>query len=859
MSRKGKTKDRTFSLGFSFYALLVFMGLVLIVSTTVWVRSISKSTDRTIERLGEFYLKEIAERNVGNVTSSLNDKVEQMQNACQELNREVLSDEDSVREFIRLVQKINGLDMFALVDEDGMVYTADATFSGISRFDFFSLDNKQTSFHTVESYGTKTMIIIQVPVEVIRSAQIHIVACFSGFNVEKAISVLELQSDENKTYSRMFQRDGKSLIAAPSEIYYSDNFFDRANKSVEFNSGYNLAKIKSDWEAGLPGYTVFKMNDIGQSYMYYKPVQGTDWIITCLMRESNINDVVLKGSEETRKSSINLIIVFVSVFFMIFIVIYMVTQRVKKKEYEREQLQILGALSGDFSEIFIMDPYGERSEPMKVQGNLITDEKKVIRTYTKTWEDYINKYIAPEEQDYVRDIVNPAHVYSVLEDTNEFSFEYSINMFDGPHYVQCRIVKIDGDEDRLIIGFRIIDEQKKAEEQRRLILERALDEAQQANKAKTSFLFNMSHDIRTPMNAIIGFTDLLSEHLDDRERAEKYIKKIQSANEFLLSLINNVLEMARIESGKMTIEEEATDALAVNDSIVSVFEHQFKQKNITFVRSLNVKHENVICDDTKVREIFLNLLSNALKYTPNGGEIHFELTEIESDRPGIAMYQTIVSDNGIGMSQDYLPHLFEEFSRERSSTESKINGTGLGMPIVKKLVILMGGSISVESEVGKGTKFTVVLPHKIIEQEVEHENKTQENATIKLDLSGKRILVAEDNEINIEIVQTILKEAGLEVDVAIDGNVCVEMLEKAPSGYYDMIFMDIQMPNMNGYEATRIIRSMEDKKKNIPIYAMTANAFEEDKREAFAAGMDGHLAKPVKVNEIMETLAKVLG
>lgn len=848
------------NLGLPFYATLLVIVIILIFAFAIWIRNFTQSSEKTIEKLGEIYLMEIAERNVSNVTSTLNSKVVQMKNICKELNRDVLKDQDSVRQFISFVQRVNGIDMFALVDEDGMVYTANSTFSGISRFDFFSADNKEITYHTVDSYGTKTMILIEVPVEVIRSAGIHVVACYSGIDVEKAFATVEIQSDENKTYNCMFDKAGELLIYMTGDRSTDRNFFEIMGENAVFTESYSLQKIKDDWDKGLKGYSVYNNPEKGQSYIYYKPVPGTDWVVTSTMRESNIREAVITGNKQNRRSSIILIAVFITSISVLFSYIFFTYQKIRKEENDRETLKILGALSGDFTDIFIMDPSNDTSQAMKLYGKLAPNDKKLIRSYAATWTQYIEDVVHPDDREMVAEAVKVEKVYTALENATEYTIEYKAIVEYDIHYIQCKFVGIEGDNNRIIVGFRVIDEQKKSEERRRQILEDALIDAQKANKAKTSFLFNMSHDIRTPMNAIIGFTDLLSEHLDDKERAANYIKKIQDANDFMLSLINNVLEMARIESGKTTVDEKIWDAKSFNDTLVGVFEHQMEEKNITFTRTVNVEHTSVACDETKVREVFLNLLSNAIKYTPYGGKINMELCEIESDKPGYAFYKTEIADNGIGMSKDFLPTIFEEFSRERTTTESKISGTGLGMPIVKRLVDLMEGSIDIESVEGKGTKVTVILPHKIIEDENEfNTEETQEDIT-PVDLAGKRILVAEDNEINVEIVQTILEEAGLLVEIATNGAECVEMVERADSNYYDLIFMDIQMPVMNGYAATRRIRRMEDKgKAKIPILAMTANAFEEDRRNALDAGMDGHLAKPLKVKEIMDTLAKVLG
>ena len=386
-----------------------------------------------------------------------------------------------------------------------------------------------------------------------------------------------------------------------------------------------------------------------------------------------------------------------------------------------------------------------------------------------------------------------------------------------------------------------------------------LEIANASNAAKSAFLFNMSHDIRTPMNAIIGFTELLEKHLDDKELSKKYIKNIQTSNDFLLSLINNVLEMARIESGKTTLDETYCNAYVFNDSLYSLFNSQMKEKGIDFTRYANVEHVNVICDETKLREIFLNILSNALKYTPSGGKVSMRLSEMASDKPGYVMYRTEIEDTGIGMSEEFLTQIFEEFTRERSSTESRVNGTGLGMPIVKKLVELMNGTIEVESKIGKGTKFTVILPHRIAENGDEDYLAEKMCAYDDGHFRGKRILLAEDNELNAEIAMTILEEAGFEVEHAADGIICVDMLEKAEAGYYDLILMDIQMPNMDGYKATQTIRKFSDvKKAGIGIVAMTANAFEEDRRNAYKAGMNGHIAKPIKVDMLLSALEEIL-
>lgn len=389
-------------------------------------------------------------------------------------------------------------------------------------------------------------------------------------------------------------------------------------------------------------------------------------------------------------------------------------------------------------------------------------------------------------------------------------------------------------------------------------LEKAVLEAKNANEAKTRFLFNMSHDIRTPMNAIIGFSELLEKHIDEKDKAIDYLGKIKSSSNFLLSLINYVLEMARIESGKLALKKEVGCVTELIESLTDVFEPGVKKKFITYSCETDIQHKYVICDETKVREIFINIIGNSVKYTPEGGKISVSVKEEPFEKENYIAYRIIVEDNGIGMSKEYLPHIFEEFSREHTSTESKVTGTGLGLPIVKSLIDMMGGTIEVESQLGCGTKMNVVLPFELASEKQILEEKQKEKEKISDSILGKRVLLAEDNELNAEIAMTVLKENGLKAERAANGKQCMEMLKKMPEDYYDMILMDIQMPEMDGYEATRRIRNLDDARADIPIVAMTANAFEEDRQKALESGMNAHVSKPVDMNMLFKVMVQIL-
>ena len=384
-------------------------------------------------------------------------------------------------------------------------------------------------------------------------------------------------------------------------------------------------------------------------------------------------------------------------------------------------------------------------------------------------------------------------------------------------------------------------------------------QAEKANAAKSDFLFNMSHDIRTPMNALLGYSELMKRELTDPKLLD-YQEKMEQSGNLLLSIINNVLDMARIESGKMELDENYVKIRDIYQGVYKIFQAEAEKKGIHLEMVYEVQHEHVICDETKNREIFLNLISNAVKYTASGGAVTIRITELDCDRKDYVRIQTQVIDTGIGMSEEFLPSLFEAFSRERNTTAGKVAGTGLGMPIIKKYVDMMGGTIEAESKLGEGSKFTVIMEYRLADKTYYEQDTDPSPDTEETDrISGKHVLLAEDNDLNAEIAEFILEDMGLIVDRVEDGVQCVARMEQKPAGTYDLILMDIQMPNMDGYKATQAIRRLADKEKaGIPIIAMTANAFEEDRKKALAKGMNGHIAKPVDAEKVKRTILSAL-
>lgn len=539
---------------------------------------------------------------------------------------------------------------------------------------------------------------------------------------------------------------------------------------------------------------------------------------------------------------------------------------------DQKRLRVIDALGHAYSSISLVNIKTEEIEIVKASKSMKPDQKGDMLSKAHQ-EELIRQVIAEPFQKAYREFISMSTVAKRLEKREMLSF--TAQTVDK-RWLTMIIVPQGYDKNgklcTVLVANRDATEEKEREIEQDKNLRNALAAAEHANKAKTVFLNNMSHDIRTPMNAIIGFTALATAHIDNTELVLDYLKKIHTSGQHLLSLINDVLDMSRIESGSVEIEYAAVHLPDILNDLKTIIQgSSYSRQQKLSIDTQDILYEDIITDKLRLTQVLLNISSNAVKFTPAGGRISICVSEKPCNRDGFATVIFRVKDNGNGMSQEFRKHVFDSFSREHTVTENGIGGSGLGMAIAKNIVDMMGGTIQVESEVGKGTEFTVAFECKIAGAAVKQEPAPEPGDLIKSEnqkpqveskrnYKGKKALLVEDNELNREIATAIIKEIGLDVDIAEDGTDAVNMMSSAEGRKYDLIFMDIQMPKMDGYTATREIRTLDDPKcANIPIIAMTANAFEEDRKKAIKAGMNGHIAKPISADAILENLDQIFG
>ena len=987
---------------------------VILFITTIWASNRARiSTRQAVSRVSEFYLEELAGRRAQVVSEELKNHVTYMKNAVDILEPSDLESQESLRSFLGKVKKLYGVDKFALVDENGIVYAQHSTTSGLSRYGFLSQELTEPVIQTQNLYGAKKQVILAIPVEDVFFQGLRIKICFTQINISEMLSSLTLQANDNETYCNLYYRNGESLTNDSFGYLTAGKNLLSELKEAEMKDGSSYEKLREDFDKGKGGQISFRYHGAEED-LCYVPVEGTNWVLTILIRNNVISDQIGSISSAMMKRSI--IQIAITMFVMLVVFSLLIYQSRKSAGFLLEQEKADGnRIRAAYAQIERERTAMDNIHAAMDSGLWSMEFNKHGEMISCTWSDVFRRMVGYEGEDDFPDCLESWSDLLHKDDKEQALKEYWDTVYDytneKTYDVEYRLLtrhagwrwfhsagrlsrREDGSPITFVGLFVDIDSEKRMEEQLRrqkIDLEDALAAAQHANKAKTTFLNNMSHDIRTPMNAIIGFTSLAAAHIDNREQVQDYLSKITTSSNHLLSLINDVLDMSRIESGKVKIEEKETYLPEVMHDLKTIVQADITSRQLEFyIDTADVLNEHILCDKLRLNQVLLNLLSNAMKFTKPGGMVSVRILQKGNAPEGFASYEFQVKDTGVGMSREFLEHVFEPFEREKTSTVSGIQGTGLGMAITKNIVDMMGGSITVASEEGKGSTFTVDLQFRIcsgpvrqdeipelkglralvadddfntcssvtkmlstigmrpdwttsgkeavlraklareqndgysayiidwlmpdmngievvrrirgmigdetpiiiltaydwsdIEEEarkagvtafcskpiflselreilespftMQSMNSEKQNT---VSFEGKKLLLVEDNELNQEIAVEILQETGFVMDVADDGAAAVEKLKGAEPGQYDLILMDIQMPILNGYEATKQIRALDQPGiSDIPIIAMTANAFDEDKKAALAAGMNGHIAKPIDVPKLMELLTEIL-
>ena len=988
---------------------------VILLLTTVWVSNSARTgTKRAVSRVSEFYLEELAGRRAQVVSEELKNNFTYMENAINILEDTDLESQETLRNFLGRVKKLHDVDKFALVDENGIVYTEHSTTSGLSRYSFLSEELQEPVISTSNLYGAEKQVILAMPVENVNFQGARIKVCFVQINIDEMISSLTLQTSYNETYCNLYYRNGESLTTDDFGYLSAGKNLLFALSDADMAEGYQYVQFVDDFANGRPGQISFTYEETREDLCYI-PVEGTNWMLTILIQDNVISNQISSISLEMMKHGI--IQIAITVIAMLGVFLVLIHQSRKNAETLLEQEKADGKRIRDaYAQIEKEQAAMENIQAAMGSGPWSMEFDKDGKMVSCTWSETFRNMLGYEEKEEFpdkleswsellhkedRERVLNAYWDTILDYTGEktYNVEYRIlTKHAGWRWFHAagRLSRREDGSPITFVGlFMDIDDEKKMKEQlekQKIDLQDALAVAQHANRAKTTFLNNMSHDIRTPMNAIIGFTSLAAAHIDNIEQVQDYLGKITTSSNHLLSLINDVLDMSRIESGKVKIEEKETSLPEIMHDLKTIVQADISAKQLEFyIDTADVVNEHVLCDKLRLNQILLNLLSNARKFTMPGGIVSVRIIQKGTASDGRVSYEFQIKDTGIGMSDEFQRHIFEPFERERTSTVSGIQGTGLGMAITKNIVDMMGGTISVVSQEGKGTTFTVSLQLRTcrgpVRQEVIPELKglralvadddfnscssvtkmlstigmrpdwttSGKEAVLRVKLAeeqndeyavfivdwlipdmngievvrrirgiigeekpiiiltaydwsdieeeareagvtafcskpiflselreilespftaqsaekrvseeepsfaGKKIFLVEDNELNQEIAVEILQEAGFVMDVADDGAAAVEKLKAAEPGQYDVVLMDIQMPIMNGYEATKQIRALDSPwLADLPIIAMTANAFEEDKKAALDAGMNGHIAKPIDVPGLLALLREIL-
>ena len=1006
---------------------------IFVIGTIIMGGSAHSDTDKAAHSVSSFYLDELAGRREQVVASNLQREIEDLQVAVGLMTKSDLSDQDHLRAFQARMKKLYRLEKFAFVDTEGIIYTSLGNQTNIAdyKFDYKTISSPEISILNLESADKK--VIIAIPVKDIEFCGKKFCVCFMEIDMKVMLQGVSMSSsDADATFCNIYSDSGIALSnTVLGGLAVEDNLLE-ALEHAEFDPGYSYQQVTEDFRNKKRGSVSFKYNGTEETLVYV-PVKGTDWMLTYLIREKVISDqfssissgIIARSIIQSSLAALVLIVMFAFIIYQIRKNASLAiakeaseaANRVKQEEMEQrlnlqeklleeekkrtQQDSMITAMSADYRSVYYVDL--EKDEGICYRGDASdTDQTPEGRTfcYTERFKWYADNSVADEYREGFTKFIDPENIRKGLSTEPILAYRYLARRAGKEYYEMIRVAgvrdidKRGSDKVRAIgLGFTVIDAEMRQNMAQQLALKDALDSAEHANKAKTAFLSNMSHEIRTPMNAIIGLDNIALNDPETPEKTKDYLTKIGASAEHLLALINDILDMSRIESGRMILKQEEFSLSKLLESINTIFSSQCLDKGLDY--GCHIKgdiDDYYIGDNMKLRQVLINILGNAVKFTPSGGKIGFVI-EKKAQFDGRTTLQFEISDTGIGMSKEFLPHIYDTFAQEDATSTNKYGSSGLGLAITKNIVEMMNGSIEVESVKGEGTTFTVSVtlkdsekkeisvqdvkvvpenmsvliidddpvacehgrlvfekigitadtalsgeeglekvtlkhgrrtPYNLIlidwkmpgidgvettrrirslvgkesaiiiltaykwddildeavnagvdsflakplfaaniieefENAFRRKNPGKETRTEVKDLTGKKILLAEDVEVNADIIKMILQTRGIETDLAANGKIAVDKFTESKPGDYFAVLMDMRMPEMDGLTATRHIRALDrEDAKNIPIIALTANAFDEDVQRSLQSGLNAHLTKPIKPELLFETLESYL-
>ena len=870
---------------------IVLVAVILIIGT-IWVgRSASKSTDEAVHSVSLFYLNELAGRREQVIESNLNTSINNISIAIAQMDADDRSDSEHFQSYMKRIEELYGLDKFAFVDTNGLIYTSDGTEKNIDNypFDYRNLSSADISIKNVES--TDKSVVIALPIENLTFDGKRLNTCFIEINMNKMLAGVSMNSSNNDTtFCNIYTSDGIALTNVVLGGLSSERNLLEAMRHAEFDEGYSEKAMISDFKKGEDGVVSFTYNGINET-LYYVPVHGTDWMLTYLIRESVLSDQFSTVSRGIVKRS--LIQTLLTVLVLLAMFILMLTQmrrssrlvieketaeaenRIKQQELEQrlelqeqllqqekqrvEQDKMITALASDYRSVYYVDLDTDEGICYRTDLKMKYAMKEGMHfPYLEKFKSYADQYVNENYREGFLEFIEPDNIKRRLEDELILTYRYLVNHDGEEKFEMLRVAGVRHAEDRpdhmvhaIGIGFTDVDKETREDLSRNQALSDALTLAEEANKAKTAFLSNMSHEIRTPMNAIIGLDNIAMNDPETSEKTKEYLQKIDASAQHLLTLINDILDMSRIESGKMVLKNEEFSFSRLLEQINTMVSGQCNDKGLEYNCRIDGDiDEYYIGDDMKLRQVIINILGNAVKFTPVGGKIDF-IVERVAQFEGKSTLRLTMKDTGIGMDAEFIGKIFDAFSQEDSSTTSKYGSSGLGMAITKNIVEMMNGNIVVESEKGVGSTFIVTVT--LMDSETDGID-----GDYQMRPNEMSVLIIDDDPVACDHAKMVLEKVGISSEIALSGMEAIDMvrLRSARRDPYNLILVDWKMPEMDGLETTRQIRSVIGSESAIII--LTAYNWDEILDDAVSAGVDSFIAKPLFASNVLDEFKNAL-